>query len=74
MVIIPFIRLSLGTELLLQKGGDMEVGLLSVGGAYKSENWEATAKLGMHAWNLTYLHKSSKVSLFHVTSNAKDYQ
>ena len=33
-----------------------------MGGAYKAENWEATAKLGMHAWNLTYLHKSSKVN------------
>ncbi len=40
----------------------MEAGLISVGGSYKSEDWEASAKLGMHAWNLTYLHKSSKVS------------
>ena len=39
----------------------MEVGLLSVGGAYKTDKWEASAKLGMHAWNITYLHKSSKV-------------
>ena len=33
------------------------MGLLSVGGAYKSDKWEASAKLGMHAWNLTYYMK-----------------
>ena len=60
MLYLP-IRLSLGTELLIQKGGGMEAGLLSLGGGYKTDNWETTAKIGMHAWNLTYIHKSSKV-------------
>ena len=40
----------------------MEAGLLSLGGGYKTDNWETTAKIGMHAWNLTYIHKSSKVA------------
>ena len=35
----------------------MEVGLLSLGGAYKTSNWEATAKLGMHSWNFSYFQK-----------------
>lgn len=41
----------------------MEVGLLSLGGAYKTSNWEATAKLGMHSWNLSYLQKVPNVKV-----------
>lgn len=41
----------------------MEVGLLSLGGAYKTPNWEATAKLGMHSWNLSYLQKVPNVKV-----------
>ena len=31
--------------------------MLSVGGAYATPKWEAVARLGLHAWNLSYQHK-----------------
>lgn len=45
----------------------MEVGLLSLGGVYKATDWEATAKLGMHSWNLSYLHKVQSIKVILVT-------
>ena len=56
-------RLSIGTELLYQKGGGLETSLLSLGGAYKAGDWEVAAKAGLHAWNLSYLHKYKGVQL-----------
>ncbi|XP_003391395.1 PREDICTED: mitochondrial import receptor subunit TOM40 homolog [Amphimedon queenslandica] len=53
-------RLSLGTELLIQKGGGMELGALSVGGTYKTSSWEAAAKVGMQ-WYLSYVQKIPNV-------------
>lgn len=50
-------RLSLGTELMVQRGGGMEAGMISVGGAYRCPDWEASARMGLHSWHLTYLHK-----------------
>lgn len=40
----------------------MEGAMLSLGGRYEAEHWETTARVGVHAWNLSYLHKASKVS------------
>ena len=37
--------------------------MLSLGGAYRCEEWEATARLGLHAWHLTYLHKMKDLAL-----------
>ena len=39
----------------------MEVALLSLGGRYKTDTWEASARAGLHAWNLTYTHQASPV-------------
>lgn len=50
-------RLSVGTELLYQKGGGLETSLLSLGGGYNAGDWEVTAKMGLHAWNVTYRQK-----------------
>ena len=41
----------------------MEAAMLSVGGAYRCKEWEATARLGLHAWHLTYLHKLKDLDL-----------
>ena len=49
--------LSLGTELLYQVGGGMQNALLSLGGRYKARDWELAARLGMHAWHITYHHQ-----------------
>ena len=48
---------------MVQRGGGMEAGMLSLGGAYKCEEWEASARLGLHAWHLTYLHKMKDLAL-----------
>ena len=48
---------------MFQKGGGMEAAMLSLGGAYKCEDWEASTRLGLHAWHLTYLHKLKDLSL-----------
>ena len=56
-------RLSLGAEVMFQRGGGMEAAMLSLGGAYRCEEWEATARLGLHAWHLTYLHKMKDLAL-----------
>jgi len=53
-------RLALGTELLYQRGGGMQNALVSLGGCYKDKNWEASARLGLHAWNVTFLQRSVK--------------
>ena len=55
-------RLALGSELIFQNGGGMEGAMLSLGGRYRAQDWEATARLGIHAWNLSYIHKANKVS------------
>ena len=56
-------RLCLGAELMVQRGAGMEAGMLSVGGAYRCEEWEATARLGLHSWHLSYLHKLKDLDL-----------
>lgn len=56
-------KLSLGAELMLQRGGGMEVAMISVGGAYRCKEWEATARLGLHSWHLSYLHKMKDLDL-----------
>ena len=40
----------------------MELGALSVGGAYKTQSWEAAAKLGMQ-WYLSYIQKIPNVKV-----------
>ena len=56
-------RLSVGTELMYQKGGGLETSLLSLGGAFKASDWEVAAKVGLHAWNVSYLHKYKGIQL-----------
>ena len=41
----------------------MEVAMISVGGAYRCKEWEATARLGLHSWHLSYLHKMKDLDL-----------
>ena len=48
---------------MVQRGAGMEAGMLSVGGAYRCEEWEATARLGLHSWHLSYLHKLKDLDL-----------
>ena len=48
---------------MVQRGGGLEAGMLSLGGAYRCKEWEATARLGLHAWHLTYLHKLKDLDL-----------
>ena len=48
---------------MFQRGGGMEAAMLSVGGAYRCKEWEATARLGLHSWHLTYLHKMKDLDL-----------
>ena len=48
---------------MFQRGGGMEVAMLSLGGAYKTETWEASARAGLHAWHLTYLYKMKDLAL-----------
>lgn len=50
-------RLSLGAEFLLQRAQGIEGGVLSLVGRYATPKWEATAKLGQHSWDVSYLHK-----------------
>jgi len=50
-------RLSLGTELVYQRQDGIQGAMLSVGGRYATDMWEGTARLGIHAWQLTYQHK-----------------
>ena len=56
-------RLCLGAELMVQRGAGMEAGMVSVGGAYRCPDWEATARLGLQSWHLTYLHKLKDLDL-----------
>ena len=56
-------RLSLGAELLYQRASGMQTALLSVGGAYKTQHWEAAARLGVHAWYLSYQHRIKDLTL-----------
>lgn len=51
----------MGSELVFQSGGGMEGAMLSLGGNYAANDWEATARVGVHAWNLSYMHKANKV-------------
>ena len=50
-------RLSLGTELLYHRQDGIQNAMLSLGGRYAADKWEGTARLGLHAWQLTYQHK-----------------
>jgi mitochondrial import receptor subunit TOM40 len=56
-------KLCLGAELMVQRGAGMEAGMVSVGGAYRCPDWEATARLGLQSWHLTYLHKLKDLDL-----------
>ena len=38
----------------------MQNALLSLGGYYRTKTWEATARLGLHAWHVSFLEKASK--------------
>ena len=53
-------RLALGTELLYQRGGGMQNALLSLGESYRGKSWEAAARLGLHAWHVSFLEKATK--------------
>ena len=35
----------------------MQGTMLSVGGRYIGSNWEAAARVGLHAWHVNYQHK-----------------
>lgn len=48
---------------MIQSGAGMHVGMLSLGGAYRCKEWEATARMGLHTWHLTYLHKMKDLDL-----------
>lgn len=49
------VRLALGCELLYQRAGDgMQNAVISLGGYYRAQDWEATAKLGLHSMSFTY--------------------
>ena len=48
---------------MIQKGAGMEAGMVSVGGAYHCQEWEAAARLGLHSWHLSYLHKLKDLDL-----------
>ncbi len=50
-------RLSLGTEMVYQKAEGIQGAMLSLGGSYTAPKWEAAARVGLHAWQATYLHK-----------------
>ena len=48
-------RLALGCELVYQRAGsDLQDASLSLGGYYRAETWEATARLGVHSWAIGY--------------------
>lgn len=47
-------RFALGSELVYQRSGGMQGAMISLGGYYKAPMWEASAKLGMHAWSINY--------------------
>lgn len=50
-------KLSLGAEFMLQRSQGIEGGILSLGGRYTTEKWEAAAKVGLLAWDVSYIHK-----------------
>ncbi len=35
----------------------MQTALLSLGGSYRGQDWEASARVGLHSWHVTYLQK-----------------
>ena len=48
-------RLALGCELVYQRAGsEMQDAMISLGGYYKADTWEATARLGLHSWAIGY--------------------
>lgn len=53
-------RLALGSELLYQRSGGMQATMISLGGFYKADSWEASARLGIHAWSINYHHLLDK--------------
>ena len=51
------LRLALGSELVYQRSGGMQGAMISVGGYYRAQMWEASARLGLHSWNINYHQK-----------------
>ena len=48
-------RLALGCELVYQRAGsELQDASLSLGGYYRADTWEATARLGIHSWAIGY--------------------
>ena len=41
----------------MQRAQGIEGGVVSLVGRYATPKWEATAKLGQHSWDVSYLHK-----------------
>lgn len=35
-------------------GAEMQDAMISLGGYYKADTWEATARLGLHSWAIGY--------------------
>ena len=42
---------------MLQRSQGIEGSILSLGGRYSTNKWEAAAKIGMLAWDVSYIHK-----------------
>ena len=38
-------------------GAELQDASLAVGGYYRADTWEATARLGIHSWAIGYQHK-----------------
>lgn len=56
-VAISLCRFALGSELVYQMSGGMQGAMVSVGGYYKADMWEASARIGLHSWNVNYYQK-----------------
>ena len=41
----------------------MQNALLTLGGWYKAADWEATVRVGLHSWQVTYQHQLKDLSL-----------
>ena len=55
---LSYLRLALGCEFVYQRAGsEMQDALLSLGGYYKRDTWEVTARLGIHSWAIGYQHQ-----------------
>ena len=57
-VYLSSLRLALGCEFVYQRAGsEMQDAMLSVGGYYRTDTWEVTARLGIHSWAIGYQHQ-----------------